>query len=325
MPEATIAALPSLDEIRQAQQIIYSVMPPTPQFSWPLLGRRMGTEVWVKHENHTPIGAFKARTAIVYAAELFENGRKINGLITATRGNHGQSVALAAQRFGVPCTIVVPFGNSKAKNAAMQAQGATLIEHGSDFQESREHAMKLANQQGLHMVPSYHYNIVKGVATYWLEFFTAVPNLDVVYVPIGQGSGICSCVAVRNGMQLNTKIIGVVSEGAPAYALSFAAGRMIEAPVTTQIADGMACRVPVEDSVQVIFGNVDRMVVVSDDEVRKAMKIYFTDTHNVVEGAGAAPLAAALKERSALAGKRVGLVATGGNVDHDTFAKILLD
>jgi threonine dehydratase len=304
MPEATIAALPSLDEIRQAQQIIYSVMPPTPQFTWPLLGRRMGTEVWVKHENHTPIGAFKARTAIVYAAELFDNGRKINGLITATRGNHGQSVALAAQRFGVPCTIVVPFGNSKAKNAAMQAQGATLIEH---------------------MVPSYHYNIVKGVATYWLEFFTAVSNLDVVYVPIGQGSGICSCVAVRNGMQLNTKIIGVVSEGAPAYALSFAAGRMIEAPVTTQIADGMSCRVPVEDSLQVIFGNVDRMVVVSDDEVCKAMKIYFTDTHNVVEGAGAAPLAAALKERSSLAGKRVGLVATGGNVDHDVFAQILLE
>lgn len=325
MPEAIIAALPSLDAIRQAQHLIYSVMPPTPQFSWPLLCQRMGTEVWVKHENHTPIGAFKARTAIVYAAELFKDGNKIKGLIAATRGNHGQSVALAAQRFGVSCTIVVPRGNCKAKNAAMRAQGATLVEHGNDFQEAREHAAKLAGQQDLHMVPSYHHNILKGVATYWLEFFSAVPNLDVVYVPIGQGSGICSCVAVRNGMELKTKIVGVVSEGAPAYALSFAAGRAIEAPVTTQIADGMACRVPDEESLQVILNHVDRMVRVSDDEVRKAMKIYFTDTHNVVEGAGAAALAAGFKEKSSLAGKRVGVVATGGNVDHETFAQILLE
>ncbi len=319
-----VAALPSLDEIRQAQELVYSVMPPTPQFSWPLLCNRLETEVWVKHENHTPIGAFKARTAIVYAAELFKNGKQIKGLIAATRGNHGQSVALAAQRFKVPCTIVVPHGNSKAKNAAMQAQGATLIEYGDDFQEAREYSIKLADQQGLHIVPASHYNIVKGVATYWLEFFSAVSHLDIVYVPVGQGSGISSAVAVRNGMNLKTKIVGVVSEGAQAYALSFEAGRKIEAPVTTQIADGMACRTPDDDPLEIMLNNVDHMVRVSDDEVRQAMKIYFTDTHNVVEGAGAAALAAALKEKSSLQGKRVGVVASGGNVDHETFAKILL-
>lgn len=318
------ASLPSLDEIKQAQELVYSVMPPTPQFSWPLLSNRLGTEVWVKHENHTPIGAFKARTAIVYAAELFKNGNHIKGLIAATRGNHGQSVALAAKRFKVPCTIVVPYGNSKSKNAAMEAQGANLIEFGNDFQEAREHTDQLAAQQQFHIVPAYHYNIVKGVATYWLEFFSAVPNLDIIYVPVGQGSGISSAVAVRQGLNFKTKIIGVVSEGAPAYALSFEARRKIDAPVTTQIADGMACRVPDDDPLEIMLSNVDHIVRVSDDDVRQAMKIYFTDTHNVVEGAGAAALAAALKEKSSLAGKRIGLVASGGNVDHETFAKVLL-
>ena len=318
-------SLPSLDEIKQAQELVYSVMPPTPQFDWPLLCNRLETEVWVKHENHTPIGAFKARTAIVYAAELFKNGNHIKGFIAATRGNHGQSVALAAQRFKVPCTVVVPHGNSKAKNAAMRAQGATLIEFGNDFQEAREHAVTLAEEQGLHIVPAYHYNIVKGVATYWLEFFSAVPQLDFIYVPVGQGSGISSACAVRNGLNAKTKIIGVVSEGAPAYALSFAAGRKIAAPVTTKIADGMACRIPDDEPLEIMLSNVDHMVCVSDEEVRQAMKIYFTDTHNVVEGAGAAALAATLKEKSALKGKCVGVVASGGNVDHETFARILLD
>ena len=318
------ALLPTLDEIRQAQQLVYSVMPPTPQFSWPLLSNRLGTEVWVKHENHTPIGAFKARTAIVYTSELFKNGNHIKGLMAATRGNHGQSVALAAQRFKVPCTIVVPFGNSKSKNAAMQAQGANLIEFGNDFQEAREYSINLAAEQGMHIVPPYHYNIVKGVATYWLEFFSTIANLDIVYVPVGQGSGISSAVTVRNGMNLKTKIVGVVSEGAQAYALSFEAGRKIESPVTTQIADGMACRVPDDEPLEIMLSNVDHIVRVSDNEVRQAMKIYFTDTHNVVEGAGAAALAAALKEKSSLTGKRTGLVASGGNVDHETFAKILM-
>ncbi len=317
------ALLPTIDEIKDAQQLVYAVMPPTPQFVWPLLSERLGATVWVKHENHTPIGAFKARTAVVYAAQLFQDASQVTGLVTATRGNHGQSVALAAKRFEVPAHIVVPVGNSTGKNAAMRAQGASLIEFGSDFQESKEHAQKLAEQHGWHFVPNYHRDITKGVATYWLEFFSAVPNLDVVYVPIGQGSGICACCAVRNGLHLKTKIVGVVAEDAPAYALSFEAKQSIAAPATTLLADGMACRVPDEAALQVILENVDHVVRVSEDEIRQAMKFYFTDTHNVVEGAGAAGLAAALKEKPPLHGKHVGLVATGGNVDCDVFARVL--
>jgi len=317
--------LPRLDEIHEAQKLIYSVMQPTAQISWPLLNQRLGATMWVKHENHTPIGAFKARTAVVYAAELFRKSNGIKGLITATRGNHGQSVALAGQRFRVPVTIVVPVGNSPEKNAAMRAQGAKVIEHGSDYQESREHATKLAAEQGLHVVPIYHRDFVKGIASYWVEFFTAVDNLDLVYVPIGMGSGICAGSAVRNGMGLKTKIVGVAADGAPAYALSFEAGKKIEAPVTTKIADGMACRIPDDEPLEIMRQNVERMVRVSEDEIRRAMKIYFTDTHNLIEGAGAASLAAALKERELLKGKRVGVIATGGNVDHDVFAGVLMN
>jgi len=324
--ESTVAMpLPTIDEIKDAQDLVYAVMPPTPQIVWPLLCERLGAEVWVKHENHTPIGAFKARTAVVYAAELFRGSKDIRGLVTATRGNHGQSVALAARRFKVPAHIIVPQGNSAEKNAAMRAQGANLLEFGSDYQESKEHAQKLANENGWHFVPPYHRDIVKGVATYWLEFFSAASDLDIVYVPIGQGSGISSCCAVRNGLNLRTRIVGVVADGAPAYALSFEAGRKIAAPVTTLLGDGMACRVPDDASLAVVLENVERVLRVSEEEIRQAMKIYFTDTHNVVEGAGAAGLAAALKEKPALRGKRVGLVATGGNVDHDVFARVLLD
>lgn len=327
MPNPTLesTSLPAIHEIAAAQRLVYSVMQATPQIVWPLLCERLGAEVWVKHENHTPTGAFKARTAVVYAAELFHETSGITGLVTATRGNHGQSVALAARRFNVPAYVVAPRGNSSEKNAAMRAQGANLIEFGDDYQSSKEHAQALAGERGWHFVPSYHRNIVTGVATYWLEFFSAVPNIDVVYVPIGQGSGICSCAAVRNGMNLQTKIVGVVADGAPAYALSFAAGRKVEAPVTTLLADGMACRVPDGDSLQVVLQNVDQIMTVSEQEIAQAMKIYFTDTHNVAEGAGAAGLAAALKEKNALAGKRLGLVISGGNVDHDMFATVLKD
>ena len=325
MPGQTLAttSLPTIDEIRAAQQLVYSVMQPTAQVVWPLLSERLGTEVWVKHENHTPAGAFKARTAVVYAAELFRGANNIQGLVTATRGNHGQSVALAARRFNVPAYVVVPRGNSLEKNVAMRAQGANLIEFGGDYQEAKEHAQTLAADHRWHFVPAYHRDIVKGVATYWLEFFSSVPNLDVVYVPIGQGSGICSCSAVRNGLNLKTEIVGVVAEGAPAYALSFEAGRKISAPVTTLLGDGMACRVPDDESLEVVMQNVDHIVQVSEEEMGQAMKIYFTDTHNVAEGAGAAGLAAALKEKTAPAGKRVGLVLTGGNVDYDVFARVL--
>lgn len=317
--------LPTLAEIAEGQKLIYELMSPTPQISWPLLNEKLGTRLWVKHENHTPIGAFKARTAVVYASELFRKQSGIKGLITATRGNHGQSVALAGRRFNVPVTIIVPEGNSVEKNAAMRSQGAKLIEHGHDFQAAYEYAAELAREQAFQFVPTFHRDFVKGVASYWMEFFGAVPDLDVIYVPIGMGSGICAGCAVRNGMKLKTKMVGVVSELAPAYALSFEAGRAIAAPATTRIADGIAVRTPDEESIEPIRQNVERIVRVSDDEIREAMRVYFASTHNVVEGAGAASLAAALKEKELLAGKRVGVVATGGNVDRDVFVGVLTE
>jgi threonine dehydratase len=315
--------LPSLEEVRAAAETVYRLMQATPQYRWPLLCERLGTEVWVKHENHTPIGAFKARTAIVYAEKLLQREPGTRGLMAATRGNHGQSVALAAQRKNLPCVIVVPRGNSVEKNAAMRAQGAKLIEYGEDFQSSLEHAMKLSEELGYHLVPPYHRDIVLGIATYWLELFTSVPEIDVAYVPVGMGSGICSAVAVRNALGLRTKLVGVVSEQAPMYALSFEQGKIVEAPAQTAIADGLACRKGNEEALQVMVQNVDHFVRVTDAEVTAAMRAFFTDTHNVVEGAGAASLAAAVKEAPALKGKRVAIVATGGNVDHDVFARVL--
>jgi threonine dehydratase len=319
------AGLPTLDEVREAAEVVYRLMSPTPQYRWPLLCERLGTEVWVKHENHTPIGAFKARTAIVYTEKLLQREPGTRGLIAATRGNHGQSVALAAQRKKLDCIIVVPHGNSVDKNAAMRAQGARLIEHGDDFQSSLEHAIKLAGELGYHLVPPYHRNIVLGIATYWLELFNAVSDIDVAYVPIGMGSGICSASAVRNALGLRTKIVGVVSEQAPMYALSFEQRRIVEAPSLTVLADGLACRRGNEEALQVMLENVDHMVRVSDAEVAEAMRALFKDTHNVVEGAGAAPLAAAAKEAAQLQGKRVALIATGGNVDSEVFARVLAE
>lgn len=317
------ARLPILDEVRAAAELVYGLMLPTPQYRWPLLCERLGTEVWVKHENHTPIGAFKARTAIVYAEKLLKREPGTRGLIAATRGNHGQSVALAAQRKNLECVIVVPHGNSVAKNAAMRVQGAKLIEHGEDFQSSLEHARKLSADLGYDLVPPYHRDIVLGIATYWLELFTAVPDVDVAYVPIGMGSGICSAAAVRNALGLKTKLVGVVSEHAPTYALSLQQRKIVEAPATTRLADGLACRLGNEEALEVMLENVDHIVRVTDDEVAAAMRAMFTDTHNVVEGAGAATLAAATKESTILKGKRVALIATGGNVDQDIFAQVL--
>jgi threonine dehydratase len=315
--------LPSIDEVRAVAQSVYQLMPPTPQYRWPLLCQRLGTDVWVKHENHTPIGAFKARTAIVYTEQLLKHEPGTRGLIAATRGNHGQSVALAAQRKKLDCVIVVPRGNSTSKNSAMRAQGAKLIEYGEDFQSSLDHAQKLAEEMGYHLVPPYHRDIVLGVATYWLELLTALPKLDVAYVPIGMGSGVCSAASVRNGLGLKTKLVGVVSEHAPTYALSIAAKHIIESPAQTVLADGLACRRGNESALQVMLENVDHIVRVSDAEVANAMRIFFTDTHNVVEGAGAAGLAAALKESTAIQGRQVAVIATGGNVDPDVFARVL--
>ena len=317
------ATLPTIDEIRRAAESVYRVMGPTPQYCWPLLCERLGTEIWVKHENQTPTGSFKARTAIIYVEELMKREPGTRGLIAATRGNHGQSVALAAKRFGVPAIIVVPHGNSVEKNAAMRAQGAQLIEYGHDYQSSREHADALSREMGYHFVPPYHRDIVKGVATYWLEFLAKVADIDVLYVPIGMASGACAASAVRNELGLKTKIVGVVSEAAQAYALSFEERKCVEAPAGAKLADGLACRKPEQESLDFLLANVERVVRVSEAEVAEGMKIMFTGTHNVVEGAGAAGLAAALKEKDSLRGKRVGVVATGANVDHDVFARVL--
>jgi len=315
--------LPAIDEIRLAAESVYRVMQPTPQYRWPLLGERVGAEVWLKHENYTPTGSFKARTAVVYAEELMKREPGTRGLITATRGNHGQSVALAAKRFGLPAIVVVPRGNSVEKNAAMRAQGAQLVEYGADYQEAREYAASREKELGFHFVPPFHRDIVTGVATYWLEFFSALKDLDAVYVPIGMGSGISASSAVRNEFGLETKIVGVVSELAPTYARSFEQKQCVEVPTTTKLADGLACRKPDATVLELMLANVDHVVTVSEAQVGEAMRALFTDTHSVVEGAGAAALAGALKEKESLRQKKIGMVATGGNVDHDVFARVL--
>jgi threonine dehydratase len=315
--------LPDAAALASAAEIVYRAMAPTPQYAWPLLSFRLGAEVWVKHENHTQTGAFKLRGGLVYFDNLLRQMPDCPGVISATRGNHGQSVGFAARRAGIAATIVVPYGNSREKNAAMRSLGVELIEYGEDFQAAREHAAALADERGLHMIPSYHADLVRGVATYWQELFQAVPDLDVVFVPIGMGSGICAAVAARAALGVRTRIVGVVSTEAPAYALSYEAGRVVEAPTTTQLADGMACRSPDATALKIICSGVSEIVRVSDEEIANAMRIYFSDTHNAAEGAGAAALAAALQQQSQLRGQKIGLSLSGGNVDRDVFAAVL--
>jgi threonine dehydratase len=299
--------LPTLQDIEAAAQVVYREFAATPQYVWPLLQEKLGTACWVKHENHTPVGAFKIRGGLTYFDQLARSGNLPREVISATRGNHGQSMGWAARAHGVACTIVVPHGNSLEKNAAMRALGVTLIEHGTDFQESREHAMALAGQRGAHMVPSFHPDLLRGVATYWWELFKAVPQLDVVYVPIGQGSGACSAIAAKRALGHPARIVGVVS-----------------APVTTQLADGMACRTADLAALQVMQGQLDHIVQVTDAEVAQAMRDLFACTHNVAEGAGAASFAAAMQERERLTGQTVGITLCGGNVDSAVFAETLL-
>ncbi len=313
--------LPNLQDLEQAAQVVYRHLGPTPQYAWPLLARALGAEVWVKHENHTPLGAFKVRGGLVYVDGLRRRLPQCRGLVGATRGNHGQSVGFAARSAGLSATIVVPHGNSREKNDAMQALGVHLVEHGHDFQAAAEHAAVLAGEQDLHFVPSFHPDLVAGVASYWVEFFRAVPDLELVYVPIGLGSGICACIAARAALGVRTRIVGVVSAQAPAYARSFAARHPVEAPVTTRIADGLACRVVAPAALEHICREVDEVVEVDDGLVESAMRMMFRATHNVVEGAGAAALAAALQQGPR--GRKVGLVASGGNVDTEVFARVL--
>jgi threonine dehydratase len=310
-----------LQQLQRAQEIVGAAMPPTPAHLWPLLSERLGATAIVKHENHTPTGAFKVRGGLVYVDRLKRERPQTTGLISATRGNHGQSLAFAASRYRVPVTIFVPHGNSVEKNRAMQAFGASLVEHGEDFQSAREEAGRRARRDGLEFVPSFHPDLVMGVATYALELLRKAPDLDVIYVPIGQGSGICGCILARDLLGLSTEIVGVQSTEAPSYALSFAAGTVVTTETSNTLADGMATRVPDADALAIIRKGASRIVQVTDDEIRVAITALWTDTHNLAEGAGAAALAAALQDKQKIRGKRIGLILSGGNIDFELFRK----
>jgi threonine dehydratase len=308
-----------LQQLERALDIVGAAMPPTPAHLWPLLSERLGATAIVKHENHTPTGAFKVRGGLVYVDRLKRERPHTTGLISATRGNHGQSLAFAASRYRVPVTIFVPHGNSVEKNRAMQAFGADLVEYGEDFQSAREEAGRRARLSGLEFVPSFHPDLVLGVATYALELLRKVPDLDVLYVPVGQGSGICGCILARGLLGLATEIVGVQSTEAPSYALSFAAGTAVTTETSNTFADGLATRVPDTDALAIIRKGASRIVQVTDNEIRVAITALWTDTHNLAEGAGAAALAAALQDKPKIRGKRVGLILSGGNIDFDLF------
>jgi threonine dehydratase len=315
--------LPTLDELEAAAALIYKSMPATPQYRWPLLDARVGTTVWVKHENHAPTGAFKVRGGLVYLDRLLREGKKPAGVVSATRGNHGQSIGYAARQYGVSAAVVVPHGNSTDKNAAMRALGVEVIEQGRDFQEAVGIADDVAKKRGWHRLPSFHPLLVCGVGTYALELFRAAPDIDTVYVPVGMGSGVCGVIAARDALGLDTRIVAVVSTKAPAFALSFDRGTPVSHEATTAIADGMACRTPDASALAIARSGVERVVQVSDDEIKAAMRALFADTHNVAEGAGAAALAALLRDKEAMRGRTAAIVLTGGNVDSEVYAKVI--
>lgn len=312
-----------LEELERAAQVVHRVVPPTPQYAWPKLTRRAGCAVWVKHENHTPVGAFKVRGGLVYMDRLLRSGARAPGVISATRGNHGQSISFAAARAGIGATIYVPYGNSADQNAAMAAFGATVVEFGRDFDEARHEAHRVAAERGLHFIPSFHRDLVAGVASYGLELFRAVSDLDAVYVGIGMGSGICGLIAVRDLLGLKTEIIGVCAAEAPSSALSFQAGHPVATASALTFADGLATREPNADAVATICRGAARVVQVDEDAIAAAVRAYFDDTHQIAEGAGAAPLAALLQDGARRAGRKVGLILTGGNIDRARLLQVL--
>jgi threonine dehydratase len=312
-----------LKDIEAAAKVVYQHMRPTPEISWPLLDARAGTEVIVKHENHTPIGAFKIRGGLNYIQQLKDSEPDCPGVITATRGNHGQSVARAATAAGFRSVIYVPHGNNPEKNAVMQAYGCELVEHGDDFQESRVEAGRIGEREGLHMIPPFHPHLVAGVATYGLELMQVHPDLDTIYVPVGMGSGMAGLIYARDGLGLKTNIVGSVAENAPAYALSFEAGKSIETDDANTFADGVACRSPDAGALEIIHAGAERFVRIAEEEFYVAMQAYFFDAHNIAEGAGAGPLAGLLKEKDKMAGKKVGVILTGGNADRAQLQKAL--
>lgn len=312
----------SAQDLASATAEVGRWVPPTPQYVWPLLADEIGAEVWVKHENHTPTGAFKVRGGLVYAERLRGQRPEVKGIISATRGNHGQSLAFAGRAAGVGTTIVVPRGNSPDKNASMKAFGAELIVHGHDFQAAREHAAALGAERGLEIVPSYHPDLVLGVATYARELFEAAGELDAIYVPVGMGTGIAGLIGVRDLLGRRTEVIGVVAENAPATALSVAAGHVVATESAATFVDGVACRLPDAQAIAVICAGAARVVTVSEDDAAAAMRLLYQTTHNIAEPAGALALAGLVQERSWAAGKRVAVVHTGGNADVDLLAQV---
>lgn len=303
------------DELDAATAIVRRHVPPTPQYSWPLLNEVVGSRVIVKHENHTPVGAFKVRGGLVYMDRLVSDRPGVAGVISATRGNHGQSLAFAGREYGRSATIVVPHGNSVDKNAAMRALGAEVVEFGVDFQEARERSIELAAQLGLEAVPPFHRDLVLGVATYALELFEGAGVLDTVYVPVGMGSGINALIAVRDLLGLDTQIVGVVSEHAPSTLLSFERGEVVTTETAATFVDGVATRSPDPDSIEGIIAGAARVIAVSDDATAEAMRIIYRTTHNVAESAGAIALAGLLSEPPDRRGERSAFVLCGGNVD----------
>ncbi len=312
-----------LAELERAASLVYAVMSPTPLYAWPKLKRRAGCTVWVKHENHTPTGAFKVRGGIVYLEHLRRAYPKVRGIISATRGNHGQSLSFAAARAGVAATIYVPHGNSPDQNTAIAAFGAKVVEFGRDFDEAKHEAFRVAAEGGLHFVPSFHRELVAGVASYALELFRAGPDLHAVYVGVGMGSGICGLVAARDLLGLKTEIIGVSAANANATALSFAAGRPQPQSSVRTFADGLATREPNAQAIAFICRGVSRWVQVSEDAIAAAMRIYFDDAHQVTEGAGAAALAALLQDGDRMADKNAAVILSGGNIERTRFRQVL--
>ena len=310
-------------DLAEARALVYTQMPPTPQYAWPQLAARIGAEVWVKHENHTPTGAFKVRGGITFIDWVRRTQPEARGICTATRGNHGQSQARAAVAAGLVAKVYVPRGNSVEKNAAMRAFGADLVEFGADFDEAREEAFRVAEAEGLVVVPPYHPELVRGVATYGAELFEAVPDLDAVYVPIGCGSGICGTILARDAAGAKAEVIGVVSDRAQTAKLSAEAGRLIPTDSAATFADGMAVRVPVQAALDIYGPGAARIVAVSDDEIAEAIRVYYRDIHNLAEGAGAAPLAALMQERERMAGRKVAVILCGGNIDTDWFLEVM--
>lgn len=313
----------TLEELEQAAGLVYQVMAPTPQYAWPKLRSRIGCAVWVKHENHTPTGAFKVRGGVVYMERLEKAQPDVAGVVTATRGNHGQSISFSAGRAGIPATIYVPHGNSPDQNSSMSTFGARVVEFGKDFDEAKHEAHRVAKAENLHFIPSFHWDLVAGVASYALELFRAAGKLDAVYVGVGMGSGICGLITVRDLLGLKTEIIGVGAANAPATALSFETGKPVTTPTARTFADGIATREPLGEVIDTLRRGAARFVKVSEDEIAHAIRVYFDDTHQVAEGAGAAPLAALIQERGRMEGKTVGVILSGGNIERARFSQVL--